>query len=101
MNTLPPINCNRVATFLKQKFSADVSVVRFIGEGMFSQAFSFDTLLGTFVIRLNQDDDDFKKDQYAYQNFRAPKLPIPNPVNIGRFGDQHHSALLFQPQIFV
>lgn len=86
------MHTEQVLQFLKKRFPT-ISTVQFIGAGMFSQAFSFSTNQGDFIIRINQDDEDFRKDDYAHRHYASAALPVPKMVNIGQFSDSHYYAI--------
>jgi hygromycin-B 4-O-kinase len=76
---------NQVSDFLIVALGNRVSAVHFVGAGLFSQAFSFNMGVKSFIIRLNMFQEDFLKDQFAYQNYSATKLPIPEVLRIGEY----------------
>lgn len=87
------IDCAIICQFIQDHFHKRATSVRFIGSGMFSQAFSFTVDRQAFVFRVNAYEEDFKKDAFAYQHFCAPTLPIPQVVRIGRFDETRYFAI--------
>ncbi len=80
-----------VRTFLQTRFDSRTSNVIFIGEGWFSQAFAFDVDGQKFIVRLNEHEEDFLKDQFAQTHFAA--VPIPKVIRIGRFDEKRFFAI--------
>jgi len=60
-----------------------------IQEGEESQAFSFVHQSKPYILRINPKIEGFKKDQYACDNFRSNRLPVPKVVKLGYFDDDH------------
>ncbi len=94
---LAKIPLRQVAAFLDDELDSKPLNLKFIGAGMFSQAFAYDTegdeSNESFVIRINSGRVDFDKDRYAYTHFAAPHLPIPPIIRSGRFGGQAFFAI--------
>jgi len=80
-----------VRTFLRTHFNPRADHVVFIGEGWFSQAFAFDVNDQRLIIRLNEHEEDFLKDQFAHKHFAA--VPIPKVIQIGRFDEKRFLAI--------
>jgi hygromycin-B 4-O-kinase len=87
------IDARIVTSFLKSYFDSEISDVRLIGAGMFSQAFSFNLNQQGFVIRFNPYKEDFLKDALAYQQFASTSLPIPNLIECDRFNQYYYFAI--------
>ena len=82
-----------VFSYLKDNFDDSVSNLEFINGGEMSQAFSFETNKGNFVIRVNTSSRSFYKDQYAYEHFGGKGIPIPEIIKIGQMDDVYHFAI--------
>lgn len=80
-------------TFLQTRFDSRANNVVFIGEGWFSQAFAFDVDDQKLIVRLNEYEEDFLKDQFAYTRLASLKLPIPKIIRIGKFDEQNYFAI--------
>jgi len=81
---------NRIQDFLQIYFNHRSSDVQLIGAGWFSQAFSFSIGDQGFTFRVNQYEEDLKKDALAYQYFVAPQVPIPCTVRCGQYDKKHY-----------
>jgi len=95
MSTLKTkIDNEEVFDFLKKNFSADIPSLTPIKEGETSQAFSFSSKAGEFVIRVRSAcaaqarKDGFEKDKYAYEHFDSENIPVPCMFQMGRLNDQ-------------
>lgn len=88
MSTLKTkIDSEAVSDFLNKRYDSTFTDFTKITGGELSQAFSY-TIDGTsFVIRINRDDHGFKKDQYSYEHFASPQIPIPKTIDLGTFSD--------------
>lgn len=76
-----------VRQFLETTEHANPETIEQLTEGHISQALSFETIDGDKqVLRISAKDEDFKADQYAFDQF-GDELPIPKVLEIGRFGD--------------
>jgi hypothetical protein len=84
-----------IGQFLRARFHPEVRALRYLGAGMFSQAFSFAVVGEGFVLRLNAHAEDLEKDAFAYQHFRVPGLPIPRVVALGPFDEQRAGWPIF------
>jgi hygromycin-B 4-O-kinase len=82
-----------VLNYLKDNFDNSVSTIKFINGGETSQAFSFDTNTGSFVIRVNKSDRAFYKDAYAYDHFACEAIPIPKIIEIGKLDENYFFAI--------
>ena len=71
------IASEEILQFLCSVFHPAAEEVRWIAEGWFSQAFSFEAGEEAYIIRLNPYEEDFQKDVFAWQNYARPGLPIP------------------------
>jgi hygromycin-B 4-O-kinase len=58
-----------------------------------SQAFSFQTNEGSFVIRVNIHSTSFHKDKYAFEHFATKEIPIPEIIQIGKLDDVYSFAI--------
>lgn len=56
------INQEIVFSYIKDNFDSSISNLEFIDGGEMSQAFSFRTIKGNFVIRVNTSSRSFLKD---------------------------------------
>jgi hygromycin-B 4-O-kinase len=81
-----------IKSFLRSHLHWSVLSVAQIGDGMFSQAFSFELDQKEFVIRLNRHCEDFQKDVFAYEHFSC-RLPIPKIIAQGHFNQDYYFAI--------
>jgi len=89
MRTLDP---SFVREFLQSTFNAHANDVRFIGAGMFSQAFAFTVDAQQYIVRVSECLDDFQKDAFAHAHFSA-SIPIPRVIRIDRFEDTEYFCI--------
>ena len=82
-----------VERFLAEKLDSAISNVSELSSGIFSRAYSYKSNGGEFVLRLNNDIKDFRKDIYAHENF-GNKLPISKILKYGKFNDQFCFAIM-------
>ncbi len=81
-------------SFLKSRYGKEVGNINPLKGGEISQAFTFDTPDGGYVIRVNRHGTDgFKKDNYAYLNFNSETVPVPKIIDIGQIDDTYSFAL--------
>ncbi|MBI5715671.1 MAG: hypothetical protein HZC38_19910, partial [Chloroflexi bacterium] len=78
-------------TFLQTHFNPRADNIVFIGEGWFSQAFAFEVDDQKLIVRLNEHEEDFLKDEFAHTHFTA--APIPKVIQIGRFDEKRFVAI--------
>jgi len=83
----------KILNFLQVELRRPVQQARFIGKGLFSEAYTFEMEDQAYIFRLNADDRDFKKDVYAYQHWYSPYLPIPEIIKMGQFDKTHFFAI--------
>lgn len=83
------IDQDLVYSYLKNNFDDSVENFAFINGGEKSQAFSFDTARGSFVIRVNNYSTPFHKDKYAFEHFSRIEIPIPEIIEIGKLDDTY------------
>ncbi len=72
----------QVSEFLLAQLGGDVQGVALLGQGGWSQAFSFSLGDRNLVARFGAHVDDFEKDRRASQ-FSTPGLPVPQVIEIG------------------
>ena len=82
-----------VLDHLKKNFDDSIEKLEFIKGGESSQAFSFDSDAGEFVVRVNAHVRPFYKDAYAHANFASAAVPIPDIIEIGKLDDTHSFAI--------
>jgi hygromycin-B 4-O-kinase len=84
----PSLSSQTIYALLQQRLGA---ICHFspLAEGLASQAFGFQQGRRDYVVRVNQSVDGFAKDLFAYQNFAAQNLPIPEVLQIGRLDERH------------
>ncbi len=80
---LKPLEITEIENFLHAHFKQTVRDVAHLGQGVWSQAFSFRHLGKDYVIRFGLYSDDFKKDRIA-ATYAKPDLPIPKVIAIGQ-----------------
>ena len=81
-----------IEAFLRQHFHPDSRLGDFLGGGVFSQAYAFDTPAGAFVIRIGENAENFRKDKLAYHLFTAPDLPIPRVFETGQIEGRQYAV---------
>jgi len=86
----PKIDHELVLTFLKSNFAPDVQSLTAIKEGETSQAFSFSSESGEFVIRVHSTKHGSDKDRYAHNHFSSQRIPIPRTFQIGQLEDKFY-----------
>ena len=77
------LETSQVADFLRGHLGGDACEVAPLGQGDWSQAFSFSHDGTEFVARLGAYVEGFEKDRFAVR-FAAPGLPIPRVLEIGQ-----------------
>ncbi len=87
------IDADLVLSFLKENFDALITHIEFISGGESSQAFSFQTEKGSFVIRINGSKGSFEKDEYAFKHFASEIIPIPEIIRIGQLDEKYFFAI--------
>ncbi|MHB8651748.1 MAG: aminoglycoside phosphotransferase family protein [Minisyncoccota bacterium] len=94
MSTLKTkIDNELVLTFLKSNFAPDIQLLTAIKEGETSQAFSFSSETGDFVIRVHSKKYGFEKDKYAYDHFNSQNIPIPKTLQIGQLNNNFYYSI--------
>lgn len=88
-------NFRFIKDFLSQQMHTEITALRKLSSGMFSQAYSFIADKKEYVLRLNKHEKDFKKDVYAYQNFGS-KLLIPKILKYGKYDDELYYAIMLK-----
>ncbi len=78
----PPLEIPQVADFLRVRFGGDVQGIALLGQGGWSQAFSFSLGDRNLVARFGAHVEDFEKDRLA-SRFSTSGLPVPHVVEIG------------------
>lgn len=81
------IDDNTVLSFIRENFATRITDLSRIEGGEGSQAFSFLSEKGAFVVRVHTNDRGFQKDKYAYEHFNSTEVPIPMTELIDRFND--------------
>ena len=76
------VNEVQVAAFLRARFGPGVVEVSSIGQGQWSQAYTFRRAGVGYVARFSTVSEDFEKDRRAAR-FGSPALPIPRVVEVG------------------
>ena len=87
MDATLELDAARAIALLRQQFATDAEGGQPLGSGEFSRAFAFTSGGQDYVLRLNAAPhaaESFAKDDYAWQNFASPRLPIPRVVAIGQ-----------------
>ena len=87
------INQDIVFSFVKNNFDDSISNLEFINGGEMSQAFSFQTNRGNFVIRVNTSPRSFYKDEKAFERFSDKGVPIPKIIKIGQIDHVYYFAI--------
>lgn len=73
--------------FLHASFDKRIGQLTIIPSGEISQAFSFRTQKGEFILRVNWRDQGFAKDDFAYKHFHRVRVPIPQIYLHTKFND--------------
>ena len=88
------INKEEVLSFLEKELTQSISDLEFISGGESSQAFSFEIKNEKYIIRVNNySGNGFKKDQYAFLNFKSADLLIPEIFKIGQMDNGNYFAI--------
>lgn len=83
-----------VLDFLKNYYKKDVSNLTPLVGGEASQAFGYNVNGQDLVIRINKHfDRGFKKEKYAYNNFKSLEIPIPKILDIGQLEDGQYFVI--------
>lgn len=86
---MPPLlEIDRIEAFLNEHFGGDVRDLAPIGQGDWSQAFSFQHEGAALVARFGEHVEDYVKDRYACR-FAHPDLPVPYVREIGQALGRH------------
>lgn len=87
------VQVNEVAAlrFLREQLDPASEGVEAVGAGAWSRAFGFRRGEDQLVVRFGQHVDDFEKDRRAFA-YRAPGLPVPEVVAIGRAFDGYFAV---------
>lgn len=94
MSTLKTkIDHGLVLNFLKNDFVSDIQSLTSIKEGKASQAFSFSSKSGKFVIRVHSKKHGFEKDKYAHKHFGSYSIPIPKTFQLGQISDKYYYSI--------
>ncbi len=81
------IDEKEVLLFLQKNIDPQITSLEFLKGGEMSQAFSYASSEKDYVIRLYKNDEAFKKDKFAYDNYSSVKLSIPKVYEIGKFSE--------------
>ncbi len=87
------INQDIVFSYIKDNFDSSISNLEFINGGEISQAFSFQTSKGNFVIRVNKSSRSFYKDKNVFERFGDKGIPIPEIIKIEQIDEVYHFAI--------
>lgn len=87
------IDPKNVMEFLTRYFNGNIVNLVSLKGGEMSQAFSFSTDLGDFVIRVNKERGSYDKDLYAYKHFDKNLIPMPEMIEIGSLGERLFYAI--------
>lgn len=87
------LTLQKIEHFLLERFNAPIVQVAELSSGMFSRVFSFGFKNERFVLRLNNNIHDFKKDIYAFENF-SEELPIQEILEYGQFNEKFYFAIM-------
>ncbi|HEY8741727.1 MAG TPA: aminoglycoside phosphotransferase family protein [Chloroflexota bacterium] len=78
-----------VRSLLVARFGGVTDLVALRG-GEISQAFAFCAAGQDYIVRFNRSSAGFTHDQYAWQHYASPALPIPRVLEIGQTGELHY-----------
>ena len=78
---------------MKENSDDSITEIEFLKGGESSQAFAFESKDGSFVIRINSSDENFKKDAYVFDHFFSKQIPVPRIFEIGKFDEKHFYAI--------
>jgi hygromycin-B 4-O-kinase len=88
------VDNSTIDKFFERHDQASRESLQEIGHGEISQAYFFEEQGATKVLRINaHTDKGFKKDQYAYENFSGPNIPIPKIEEIGEISEGVYYAV--------
>ncbi len=71
-------------------FKPESEVVE-IAKGWWSSAYGFTSGINKYVIRVNNDGADFRKDKLVSQLLKGSGLPVPNIMALGEYRDLHYA----------
>jgi len=88
------VDDSTIDKFFERHDQASRESLQEIGHGEISQAYFFEEQGTTKVLRINQHTDNgFKKDQFAYEHFSGPNIPIPKIEEIGELSEGLYYAV--------
>ncbi len=94
MSKSQQIDLGEIEIFLKTNLNDSVSHIEIINGGERSKAYSFFSNGSKYILRINNHDEGFKKDKYAYEHF-SKFIPIPKILKIGPYKNNYYSISEF------
>jgi hygromycin-B 4-O-kinase len=94
MSESQQVDLKEIEAFLKTNFSDSISHIGVINGGERSKAYVFLSSGIKYIFRINNHDDGFKKDEYAFEHF-SEFVPIPKILKIDSFKDGYYSISEF------
>lgn len=83
-----------IDSFIHEHFGSDVIDIKIIADGEVSQAVIVETTHGTKVVRFSKHTDEgYRKDKFAYEQFRSTLVPIPKIEEIDSLPDGMYYAV--------
>lgn len=83
---------NDIQYFISAKLNANIKLFPVV-EGMESQVYSYSLNNKEYIVRINPNLEGFKKDDYAYKNFKNDIIPIPKIIEYGKYNDTHYYCI--------
>lgn len=90
-NSKMRITQDQLHAFLSNHLRAEITGIKPVGQGEWSQTFFFAACQQRKVIRFSAYDEDFKKDRFAAR-YSSPGLPIPRIEEIGEAFGRYYAV---------
>lgn len=81
LTSAPGVDTEEATNYLREVLQAEISPLRPLRQGGWSDAYAFDTDDGTLVARFSRYRDDFDNDRYA-SRWNSANLPVPDVLRI-------------------
>ena len=78
-----------IERFLHKKYKKNIKLEP-VAVGMDSQVYAYEFQKQKYIIRINEKLEGFKKDEYAYNNFRSDIIKIPRIIEYGNFNNDYY-----------
>jgi len=77
------LTIKQVQQFLSKHYESDVTDIKVLSGGQWSQAFAFKQAGHDLVIRFGQHEEDYLRDRFAC-GFASANLPVPKVLEVGQ-----------------